>query len=356
MSVYQGPYYYMTGVQVHELGHNFGLYHSGGLDGKTYTDHTGMMGNPLYSDDVGKMCYNAAKNWQIGWYDAAKLLINPSAEPSTTVNLVGIAEYNNRPNNEPVTVKIETGLTDKFYVGFNRATGANAQNDEADNEVTIVKANAAGTSQSYLQAHLIQGESHTIVNFAGTGNNLIITANTIVTSTSPGRANVSIVYQSGPTAAPTFAPTSSPTASPTASPTVPPTFAPTSSPTASPTASPTKSPTPAPTEPTPAPTTAAPTKSPTPVPTQNCTQLGKTQCQALSYCLWSGRFKTCSFNTSSPVSSPVAEPPVSSPVAEPPTGGPGPSQCVASGQPCPTDGNTCCFGCQLKGKNANTCK
>ena len=29
--------------------------HSGGLNGATYTDHTGMMGNPLYSDDVGKM-------------------------------------------------------------------------------------------------------------------------------------------------------------------------------------------------------------------------------------------------------------------------------------------------------------
>ena len=54
-SVYQGNYYYMTGVQVHELGHNFNLAHSGGLDGATYTDHTGMMGNPLYSDDTGKM-------------------------------------------------------------------------------------------------------------------------------------------------------------------------------------------------------------------------------------------------------------------------------------------------------------
>jgi hypothetical protein len=64
-SVYQGSYYKMTGVQVHELGHNFNLAHSGGLDGATYTDHTGMMGNPLYSDDVGRMCYNAAKNWQV---------------------------------------------------------------------------------------------------------------------------------------------------------------------------------------------------------------------------------------------------------------------------------------------------
>ena len=38
-----------------ELGHNFNLAHSGGLDGKIYTDHTGMMGNPLYEDNIGAM-------------------------------------------------------------------------------------------------------------------------------------------------------------------------------------------------------------------------------------------------------------------------------------------------------------
>ena len=111
-SVYQSGYYKQTGVLMHDLGHNWGLAHSGGLDGQTYTgtsfislchivfiaydlhvmvsrlvidsnrrwcfsfivlsvlsyrnknetpDHTGLMGNPLYSDDVGKMCFNAAK-------------------------------------------------------------------------------------------------------------------------------------------------------------------------------------------------------------------------------------------------------------------------------------------------------
>ena len=39
-SVFQGQYYKFSGVQMHELGHNFNLAHSGGLDGKTYTDHT----------------------------------------------------------------------------------------------------------------------------------------------------------------------------------------------------------------------------------------------------------------------------------------------------------------------------
>ena len=52
-------------VIMHELGHNLNMGHSGGLDGQAYTDHTCLMGNPLFSDDVGKMCFNAVKNFQI---------------------------------------------------------------------------------------------------------------------------------------------------------------------------------------------------------------------------------------------------------------------------------------------------
>lgn len=33
-------------VAMHELGHNFGIAHSGGMYGETYTDHTCLMGNP----------------------------------------------------------------------------------------------------------------------------------------------------------------------------------------------------------------------------------------------------------------------------------------------------------------------
>jgi hypothetical protein len=43
LSVYWGQHYGFVGIQVHELGHNFGLRHSGGLDGKPYSDHTCMM-------------------------------------------------------------------------------------------------------------------------------------------------------------------------------------------------------------------------------------------------------------------------------------------------------------------------
>lgn len=88
-------------------------------------DHTGMMGNPLYSDDVGKMCYNAAKNWQLNWYDDRKKLIEPQFGSTWSVQfqLVGIAEYLNESTNDiPVVVKIETNTDTDYFLGFNRAT------------------------------------------------------------------------------------------------------------------------------------------------------------------------------------------------------------------------------------------
>ena len=55
LSVYKGNNYRYIAVQLHEIGHNLNMAHSGGLDGKIYTDHSCIMGNPLFSDDVGRM-------------------------------------------------------------------------------------------------------------------------------------------------------------------------------------------------------------------------------------------------------------------------------------------------------------
>jgi len=211
MSVYQDVYYKQVGVLVHELGHNFGLAHSGGLNNAAYTDHTGMMGNPLYSDDTGRMCYNAAKNWQIGWYDDNKLLLEPLTEENDwiqTVNMVGIADYKNNPEGYAVVVKLETGLPigNDYFVAFNRATGVNADNDQADDEVTIVQVdggNGESYSQSYLKATLSQGEAYTISSFGGTSKNIVVEVTNINLSTNPGTATIVFGTDQAPTAAPT---------------------------------------------------------------------------------------------------------------------------------------------------------
>ena len=65
LSVYVEDNYKFPAVVMHELGHNLNFAHSGGLNGRTYTDHTCLMGNPLWEDNVGGMCFNPVKNYQV---------------------------------------------------------------------------------------------------------------------------------------------------------------------------------------------------------------------------------------------------------------------------------------------------
>ena len=127
------------------------------------------------------MCFDGAKSWQIGWYNDRKITLNPKTESasnpnwSTTVTMVGVADYMNIVT-IPVVLKLETGTTNDYFVAFNRAVGINADNVEADDEVTVVLAGGDGTSRSKssLKATLQVGEQYVINNFAGSGRYCII--------------------------------------------------------------------------------------------------------------------------------------------------------------------------------------
>jgi len=173
--------YKQVGVQMHELGHNFNLALSGGLSGATYTDHTGLMGNPLHCNDVGKM--------------------QPLVNLITTVQLlVGIADYNTTANTHPGVVRIETDSDNDQFIGFNRALGINALTVEADDEVTIVQTGNKGEnySQSVLKAHIIKGESFTFTNWDNQGRDLIISAIDVDLAATPAVAPVSIILEEPP--------------------------------------------------------------------------------------------------------------------------------------------------------------
>ena len=158
------------------------------------------MGNPHYSDD-GFQCFNPAKNFQLNWYNDAKITEDVTIEGySNTLTLVGIGEYGNRGGN-PVTVRLETGTSADYFVGFNRATGPNRFNDQGDNKVSIIQVtqnNGQSYAQSYLKALLSQGQSHTIPNFGGTGKTVTVTVDSIDISNSPGTAIISINDGLGP--------------------------------------------------------------------------------------------------------------------------------------------------------------
>jgi len=210
-SMYPSRYITYSGIQGHEHGHNLGLLHSG-KNGAPYDDHSCMMGNPLYSDDVGKMCFNPAKSWFLEWYPGSgELVFDKNKDSVMRKKLVGAGEWTN-PNQGQVVIKIEQGDKDLF-VGFNRAAGANSQNKEFDDEVTVIEAKQSGvSSQSYIKAHLENGEEYTL-------NGVTVKVCDLDTNVVPGYANI-VIYNpsknngdcvSGPTGLPNPVPTVSPT-------------------------------------------------------------------------------------------------------------------------------------------------
>lgn len=317
------------------------------------------MGNPLYSDDTGKMCWNAAKTWQVGWYSSNTYTFDES-QGSWSGDLVGVADFgNDNIGDKPVVIKIETGTTTDQFIAFNRAIGFNSDNDEADNEVTIVEtgADGEGYSQSYLKAHLVQGESYAFTNWAGSGQDLVVTAETINILTNPGYAHVTICLgtcgTSHPTASPTTnAPSKVPTNIPTATPT---TAAPTKIPTTAPTTNPTttQAPSDTPTKrTTKGPTTSpsnAPTQIPTSVPTISptifdpCGEITRGKiCNNTSNCAWSGG--VCSSTGPPPTTPPPAPSPPTTPA---PSLAPGACSATACSY-CDAKGDCTNAGCSWK--------
>eukprot|EP00587_Corethron_hystrix_P002008 CAMPEP_0113308788 /NCGR_PEP_ID=MMETSP0010_2-20120614/7098_1 /TAXON_ID=216773 ORGANISM="Corethron hystrix, Strain 308" /NCGR_SAMPLE_ID=MMETSP0010_2 /ASSEMBLY_ACC=CAM_ASM_000155 /LENGTH=626 /DNA_ID=CAMNT_0000163923 /DNA_START=152 /DNA_END=2029 /DNA_ORIENTATION=+ /assembly_acc=CAM_ASM_000155 len=217
-SMYQGGYITYSGVQVHEHGHNLGLYHSG--EGTlAYGDHSCSMGNPLYRDDASKMCFNPAKSWAVGWYTDSYVEYNEGEK--LYVKLIGVGEWTSE-SPENVVVKIDVpSSSDDLYVGFNRKAGANEDNVEFSDLVTVIKANNIMSSprsyQSWIEANMREADPPYENSDAG----VAVKVCKIVTNEVPGYADV-VIYNpttsSGgcvrtPTAQPV--PTPLPTDSPT---------------------------------------------------------------------------------------------------------------------------------------------
>ncbi len=278
-----------------------------------------------YSQDEGpRMCFNNAKNWQLGWYADRRATASPLVS-SWEGTLVGFAEYDLIPetSDSVVILKVQGDDVD-YYVGFNRRTGINSGTVEGGNQVTVQQRNLGTTNYeaSILVAKLSVGGSYTISDFAG--ETVIIEVLSINTSSSPGVASVRVYKDSVPTKSPTKAPTKVPTKAPTQSPTT--TAAPSDAPSKSPTKAPTKNPTKAPTE---SPTTTAapsdaPTKSPTkaPVVGPDCSSFTKRKdCGPVAGCFWDGGI--CQNENTGPTTPTVPTAPTApAPAPQPaPTGG-----------------------------------
>jgi hypothetical protein len=167
-----------------------GLHHSGELTGtdsaKTYGDQQGMMGYSYNSDDYPIMCFNPAKNWQLGWYESKRISINPETDlpgpvvigAKTEFILNGIDDYDyvdiNNNDDKYVVMKINHISSYDYYIGYNKKSGINSETQESANQVTItLKLGTETSSQpSKRVASLNTGSSELIPDFTDNGMDL----------------------------------------------------------------------------------------------------------------------------------------------------------------------------------------
>jgi hypothetical protein len=199
-SVYDDKWCMKVSAQVHEIGHNLGLSHSN-ENGESYKDQSGMvslvdlvfyftffvlipctysinflfrtlqMGYSYNKDNSPKMCFNAAKSWQLGWYTKRHATVDIS-NPSYIGKLASIVDDPDEIGH-PMLIKLVSLDGNDCYINFNLKAGVNAETEEGGNQVLVTEA-GSGYSDSDLKAKLDAGESYDIANFDGKGNVLSV--------------------------------------------------------------------------------------------------------------------------------------------------------------------------------------
>jgi len=267
LSVYNDNFCQSMSTQVHEIGHNLGLAHSA-KDGVSYGDKSGMMGFSYNRDNGPFICFNPAKNYQLGWFNDKAIEVDPINNGPWAGTIIGIADYSNDlvDQNANVIVKIKTGGSRDYYIGYNRKKWMNSGVLIAGDRVTIIE-QGQGYSQSDFLASLTPStdsntfnslSSETFNNFGGSGRNLVVEF--VERGDRFDEANIAIYFEGDTIPEVTIPIRATPV--PSNPPTLPPlTKAPTNPPTLPP---PTKAPTNPPTLPPPTtkPTYALRTRSP----------------------------------------------------------------------------------------------
>lgn len=170
-SFYNDKWCGYSGPLMHEVGHNIGLAHSGETAQGEYGDGIGVMGSSPGKDD-NRMCYNSAKNFQLGWYDDKVDSIYPLDGLQREYKLNGVDDYK-KSNDATMVVRLKqpsSGMD--YYVGYNRPTGINSDTTESFNMVTITKKDKGGPTvygQSTKIANLLPGDRYVFDNYDGKG-------------------------------------------------------------------------------------------------------------------------------------------------------------------------------------------
>lgn len=139
LSAYNGPdMCESVSVQMQQIGHNLGLSRSNMGDNQLYGDTTGVMGYVYKGKTNALKCFNAAKSYQLGWYDTTDVDHHALDGKSENFELTSVIDYGDTGGD----VVIRLGYD--YYIGYNRAGDFNSDTNVGRNEVHLVKKNGGG--------------------------------------------------------------------------------------------------------------------------------------------------------------------------------------------------------------------
>jgi hypothetical protein len=207
-SVYNDKFCLGLSTQMHEVGHNLGLGHSGlGTDklvADKYKDRSGYMGYSGAQDDKPSQCFNGPKSYQLGWYNNRVFEVDPAGGVSSFAGkLVGVAQSDATTADHTVIVHVTTpSQYDDIFVTYNRGVGMNYQTRNAWKDkvlVTLGSADRGSISWNLEQLDPISQTSNRLgakYGFDDSRPLLIVTSGTGTDNTSVGgrQADYAMVY------------------------------------------------------------------------------------------------------------------------------------------------------------------
>lgn len=166
--------------QMHEVGHNLDMHHSGDITqtgaGFEYGDTTCSMGFGAGVSDTHK-CFNSAKMFELEWYSDRVVSIDPARRSDIFYGkVIGVSDYNESTSNHTLVVEIKSFAAEEqnTYLTYNRAEGINADTGEHPNKVTVVRGGTGDLSVMVAALDSTSTTRYTISDFFN-GRDLFIT-------------------------------------------------------------------------------------------------------------------------------------------------------------------------------------
>ena len=150
-----------------------------------------------YGDSDTKMCFNAAKSWQLGWYaDKRHVEIDVSTTNRSYYGRLDSILDDPEESGDPMIIKVETGPDEDYYILFNRASGFNADTVEGGNKVMITKTDKDNLSWSQAKLSATQTWSISVDQNSGLDDILNVKVKSINVQDGNGHAMVEVYMTS----------------------------------------------------------------------------------------------------------------------------------------------------------------